>query len=104
MPTIDFTVANPYDVAGVRRRTVAQYTGPASYVVGGDPFVAGDVQIGVLDTVHFEVATDGTNFRLLFYDHTNNNVVWVVPDTGAEVAGATDLSSFSARPLPAARR
>ena len=97
MATIDVTVVRPYDVAGIRRRTIAQYTGPASYVAGGDSFLAGEVQVGVLEHVIFEVATDGTNFRLLFYDHTNETVVWIVPDTGSEVAGATDLSAFNAR-------
>ena len=97
MATLSFTVAEPFDVAGTKRRTIGQYTGPASYVTGGDAFLANEVQIGVLDHVIFEVATDGTNFRLLLYDHTNNTVVWIVPDTGAQVAAATDLSSFNAR-------
>ena len=97
MATIDVTVARPYDVAGIRRRTVGQYTGPASYVAGGDELVAAEVQVGVLEHMIFEVATDGSDFRLLMYDHTNEKVVWVIPDTGAEVAGGTDLSAFNAR-------
>jgi len=95
--TVSISGLRPFDVAGVRRRTIGTYTGPASYVAGGDALVAGDVKMGVLEHVSFEVATDGTSFRLLLYDHTNETVVWIVPDTGAEVAGTTDLSGFNAR-------
>lgn len=97
MATLSFTVARPFDIAGTRRRTIGQISGPASYVTGGDSFLAGEVQIGTLEHVIFEVATDGTNFRLLLYDHDNETVVWVVPDTGAQVAADVDLSSFNAR-------
>lgn len=96
MATLDLTVARPYDVAGIRRRTIGQYTGPASYVAGGDSLTAGEVQIGVLERVIFEIATDGTNFRLLMYDHANEKVVWL-DEALAEIAGATDLSGYSAR-------
>lgn len=98
MPTTDLTVARSRDVAGVRRRIVGQYTGPASYVAGGDPFVASDIGLGTIEFLIFENAINATPAnRLLTYDHANELVVWVVPNTGSEVGAAVDLSGFSAR-------
>jgi hypothetical protein len=91
------TTVRFYDVAGVRRRGVGTYTGPASYTTGGDSITPGDLGLGATEHVIFEVATDGTNFRLLMYDHTNQTVVWIVPSTGNQVAATTDLSAYNAR-------
>ncbi|KKN08614.1 hypothetical protein LCGC14_1054940 [marine sediment metagenome] len=98
MATIDLTVARSRDVAGVRRRIVGQYTGPASYVAGGDALLATELGLGTIEFLSFENAVNATPVnRLLTYDHANEKVVWVIPNTGAEVAGAVDLSGFSAR-------
>lgn len=98
MATTDLTVARSRDVAGVRRRIVGQYTGPASYATGGDPFVASEIGLGTIEFLDFENAISATPAnRLLTYDHAAEAVVWIVPDTGAEVANGTNLSTFSAR-------
>lgn len=99
MATIDLTVARPSDVAGIRRRVVGRYTGPASYTTGGDPFVASELKaLGTIEFLDFENAINATPAnRLLTYDHANGTVVWIVPNTGAEVAATTDLSGYSAR-------
>jgi len=98
MATIDLTVVRPFDAAGVRRRVIGQYTGPASYVAGGDALLANELKLGTIEKLTFENAINVTpNNRLLTYDHTNEKVVWIIPDTGSEVAGAVDLSGFSAR-------
>lgn len=98
MPTINRTTLRFHDAAGKRLRRVGIYTGPSSYATGGDAFVAKDVSLGVLEHISFGVAHDGLGtFRLLVYDHANGKVIWVVPNTGAEVAAATNLSAFTAR-------
>lgn len=85
------------DVAGVRRRWVGRYTGPASYspAAVGDPFAPGEVEMGAIGVVH-GVAWNGSAVRILVYDQTNSTVRWFIPNTGAEVAGAQDLSAFIA--------
>lgn len=98
MPTIDLTVARPRDVAGVRRRTIGQYTGPASYATGGDPFVAGDAGLGEIEKMIFAIARNvaGTAIRFVTYDHTNGKAMWFT-DSSTEVAATTDLSTFRVR-------
>lgn len=97
MPTLDKTVAIMHDAAGRRFRRIAKYTGPASYVTNGDPFDPKDVDLGVFDCAPALILWSGTATRLAVYDYTNKKYVWYVPDTGAEVANGTDLSTFSTR-------
>lgn len=98
MPTISLAVARGRDIAGVRRRTVGRYTGPASYVTGGDPIAPGDVGMGRIEFFDFELASNGAGtFRLIQYDHASGKAIWVVPNTGAEVANGTNISAFTAR-------
>ena len=97
MATISLDVARPRDVSGVRRRTIGRYTGPASYATGGESFVPGEVGQGRLEFVHFELATDGTDWYGIMYDHATEKAFWVVLSSGNEVANAVDLSAFNAR-------
>lgn len=84
---------------GIRFERCVDYTGPASYPTGGDPFLASDVGLGVIEMADFGIATDASNAnpRLLVYDITNNVVHWYVPNTGAEVAAAVNLSGYTVR-------
>ncbi len=98
MATIDLTVERSRDTAGIRNRRVGNYTGPAIYATGGDSFAAADVALGDIEMISFAgVARSGTDYRLLYWDAVNDKIIWVVPNTGAEVANATDLSGFSCR-------
>lgn len=97
MPTISLTAARGRDIAGVRRRNIGLYTGPASYVTGGEAFVAGDVGLGRLEFVDFELANDGTDWYGITYDYTNGTAIWVVLSSGNQVANGVDLSGFTAR-------
>lgn len=98
MPTIDRTIGAFFDASNARNRRVGKYTGPASYATGGDSFAGADVSMGRIEHPDFGVAHNGSGtFRLLAYDSTNSKVIWVVPNTGAEVANGTDLSTFTAR-------
>jgi hypothetical protein len=98
LATIDLTVARSRDVAGVRRRIVGQYTGPSSYATGGDELLPSELGLGTIEFLIFENAINATPAnRLLTYDHANQKVVWIVPNTGSQVGAATDLSGYSAR-------
>lgn len=99
MPTIDQRTPGRFkDVAGIRQRRVATYTGPSSYVTGGDSFTNRDIALGKIEMIHFELAVNSSGtVRGVHYDHTNAKARWVVLDTGSEVANGTDLSGFSAR-------
>lgn len=72
-----------------------RYTGPASYATGGDPVNASD-ELGMGEVFGvYGTISDGSAVRVPFFDYANQKILWFVPDTGAEVAGAVDLSTFS---------
>jgi len=100
MPTLSGTATRPKDVWSTHKVWVDQYTGPSSYVTGGDALVPADVHLGDIELILFELAINagGTIYGPV-YDTTNQKVLWYVLDTGAEVANGTDLSGFSARLL-----
>jgi hypothetical protein len=98
MATLDFSTARPQDAAGIRKRRIVRLVGPTTYG-DGDPFVAGDVQLGTIECVAGSdsfLAWNGSSARLVVYDRINNKFRWYLP-AGSEVAGASDLSGFSAR-------
>lgn len=96
MPTLAHIVRT-YDHSSTRHRRTWLYTGPVSYVTGGDALTASDVKLGEIEAVvGGEVASNGSVILLLFYDHTNQKMKWF-DLAGAEVAGATDLSAYSSR-------
>lgn len=72
-----------------------QYTGPASYVTGGDPYVAGvDLPMGEVFGVYGNIS-DGTSIRTAWWDYANQKLKFFVPNTNVEVANAVNLSTFS---------
>ena len=97
MPTINRAVARDRDVAGIRRRYIGLYTGPASYTTGGESFTAQDVALGVMERISFDPPVNATPaLRVVDYDYTNSKVRWY-DYAGAEIANGTDLSAFSCR-------
>lgn len=95
--TLDRTVA-PMAVASTTRRQVATYTGPASYATGGDPVSPqDDLGWGKVYAVLGAVITNGSAIRVGVFDPVASTIVWYVPNTGAEVAAAVDLSTFTGR-------
>ena len=97
MPIIDFTQARPNDVAGIRRRRIVQYTGPASYATGGDLLVPSDVTLGVIEDLPEQSVTDGTSVRTIIYNNTTQKLQWFVPNTNVDVAAGVNLSTFIGR-------
>ena len=93
--TLDLTVVRPYDVAGVRRRTIGKYTGPAAYVAGGDPIAAADVKLGEIELFDAVGLTDGTTAYTIIYDKTNLKLQ-IFLAAGTEVTVGTNLSACSA--------
>lgn len=72
-----------------------RYTGPASYATGGDPVNAtSDLGLGEIFGVYGTISS-GTAVRVPWFDYPNQKILWFVPNTGAEVAAAVDLSTFS---------
>ena len=99
MPELDLTTARQVrdNLSTHKLLTGIIYTGPASYVAGGDPLAPSDVGWNSFDQVILGLAHNGSAVRLLVYDRTNETVLWYVPDTGSEVAGGQDLSGYTAQ-------
>lgn len=95
MPTLADTVfRSKRDVLSTHKAQFYVYTGPASYVAGGDSFTGDDVGLGNIDAILGGVAWNGSAVRLLVFDKTNSKIAWYVPNTGAEASG--DLSAYTA--------
>jgi hypothetical protein len=99
MPTISQTSVRMKSVMGIRFERILDYTGPASYATGGDSFAAGDVSLGIIESVDPGIALDanGANPRLLTWNPTTQKMQWFVPSSAAEVAAAVDLSGYTVR-------
>jgi hypothetical protein len=101
-------VVRTRDWAGLRNRRVFDVQGPGpssdgstGYVTGGDPVAANVLFLGLAESVPSAIALDtagaGANPRLVVFDHNNLVMKWFVPNTGNEVANATDLSGYRFR-------
>jgi hypothetical protein len=96
MPTTATTAfKQPRDVASTHKLQFVVYTGPATYVAGGDSLLPADVGFSNIDYVEAGLAWNGTAVRLVVYDYTNQKLIWYVPNTGSEASG--DLSAFTLR-------
>ena len=98
MATITRTIGAFHDASNSRIRKIGQYTGPASYVTGGDALAPSDLGVSHIELLLFEPAVNATpkTFTLV-YDTANKKILWMDPTTGLEVANATVLSGYSAR-------
>lgn len=96
MPTLDLTTLQLQDASNTRIRRIGIYTGPASYATGGDSFTPANIAMGKIDMILFEHATNGTDLRLPRYERATAKVKWY-DLAGAEIANATDLSTYVTR-------
>lgn len=88
-------VRNP-DNAGIRRRIIVRYTGPASYETGGDSHIGADIWgMGKVEYIPSFSMSDGTNIYLCWWDKANSKIMWFDPAAGTEVVATTDLSGFT---------
>lgn len=102
MPNITFDPGvRPRDVAGVRRRMLVKYTGPTSYVTGGDSIAPADVGLAVIENVEEDLAYNPTTPQIYFivFDQSvaaggpqGGKMRWFTATT-TEVSAATNLSS-----------
>lgn len=71
-----------------------QAAGPVSYTTGGDPIQAATLGLGTVYGVYGSIS-NGTAVLVGNFDFTNQTLRWFVPSTGAEVANAVDLSTYT---------
>jgi hypothetical protein len=73
------------------------YTGPTSYVTGGDAIAGSDVGCGTIDYIDFGGgAYNGSNSVYLpCWIQSTGKIIWYVPNTNAEVAPGTNLSAYT---------
>jgi hypothetical protein len=95
MPTLVSTsFKSPRDNWSTHKVQFYVYTGPSTYVAGGDSFLPSDVGLGTIEAIiPCCVANNGTATRLIIYDTVAQKLEWYVPNTGAEASG--DLSGYS---------
>lgn len=98
---MSWTVTTPNlgtGVEGNRRKKYLTFTGPASYVTGGESFTP--ALAGLEAITHFGSEVSSTGF-VCAYDYTNQKVKWFVSgaQTAAlqEVANAVDVSTAIVR-------
>ncbi len=99
MPDIDRFVSKHPLISYVNAHAaLVGYTGPASYVTGGDSISANDVKLGRIEDIWVlsGKAIDGASaLRHLMYDASTGNMLWFDnADPHAEIANGTDLSGF----------
>ncbi len=102
MPTIDRFVSKHPLISYVNvHAALVGYTGPASYVTGGDPISANDVKLGRIEDIWplSGLAIDGTGaIRHIIFDSDLGRMRWYDnADPHAEIAAATDLSGFTTK-------
>jgi len=92
-------VGAPGDVGHTTKRLFPLYTGPASYVTGGDPGLLAALGLGKLFVVGNGAIglTNGTTLYIGVYNFTTDAIQWFDPSTKAEVPAATNLSAYTAQ-------
>lgn len=76
------------------QRRILKYTGPSTYVAGGDLVNPESIGLSKILVVAGLVASSGSAVRLLSWDAANKKIQWWVPNTGSEASG--DLSTYTA--------
>jgi hypothetical protein len=102
MATIDRTIGSYHDSSNTRIRKLGGYTGPTSYVTGGDAITAAELGIGRIELLLLGVATNGTLYRTLVYvpsttTTSGGTIRWLDATNGTEIANGTNLSAYSTR-------
>lgn len=96
--TLDETKFPARDRMNDRVVRQVRYTGPASYVAGGESVNAtNDLGMSEVYSVHGTIGNNNglvpTAIRLPMLDYVNQKLLWFVPNTGAEASG--DLSGYT---------
>jgi hypothetical protein len=96
--TISRDTVDMFDKSGNKERRILAYTGPASYLTGGDPLTPEQIALSKIEAI---VGMTIANAALTvvywgIYDFTNKKILWYSA-TGTQVSNATDLSGFTGR-------
>lgn len=106
---IDRTAARDLDNAGIRARRVVTITGPTSYTntaaqaTSGEPLLDGDFKLAAIEAfpagglIFCDFTGGAAAVRIATYDYVNDRLRFFIPNTGAEVANAVNLSAFTCR-------
>lgn len=89
-------VAQFFDASNSRQRRIGSIAGPASYATGGDAVTPAQFGLGRVEIVLFEDFTDGSVCITGIYNPTTGRLKFFQA-SGAEIANATNLSTYSAR-------
>lgn len=83
-----------HDRSADRQRKTFKYTGPASYLTGGDPVLGGEIGISVVHAWLGHTVSNGTVILLTHYDAASKKLKYF-DMAGAEIANGTNLSTYS---------
>jgi hypothetical protein len=89
------TIGNYFDSSSSFLRRVERWTGPTSYVTGGEACPASTFGLGTIVKGINGVASNGIDTRLVWWNPSTEKLQWFVPSTNVEVANNTDLSAYS---------
>lgn len=100
MATKNTTTVRFQDSAGIRKRRVFQYTGPASYATGGDTLTATELGLSAIECVLGLTISNGTLVLIGWWNRSTGKIMWFDSPAGAggtltQVANATNLSTFT---------
>lgn len=95
--TISLTAVRAMDVAGIRRRVVGTYNGPASYVAGGDPINADQFKLGEIEWWAPFLIRNAANATVWARYSPTTGTLIMYDWTGTEITAAVDLSGYSSR-------
>ena len=92
---LDRSVGNYFDNTHAHLVRVARWTGPTSYVTGGEDVSPAVFGLGKIIAIVGLMITDGTTMRIGVWNIATQKLQYIVPNTNAEVANATNLSTFT---------
>lgn len=82
------------DIGATTRRYMPAYTGPVSYATGGDTGLLAALGVGQIVTV-LGTLSNGSALLMVKYVHATEKLLIFSLATGAEVANAADISTYS---------
>lgn len=96
MATTEYFDGQDFDIGGEQRNSILQWmgiaNGVASYVAGG--FTLADIHADLTGYTIVAIMCIAEGDKVFKADVANQKVLCIVPSTGAEVAGATDVSGL----------
>ena len=85
-----------FDKTHANEVRVICYTGPASYVTGGDSLTPQQISLGKIGAIVGLTISNGTNVYWGYYNTSTAKILWYSA-TATEITNATDLSGFTGR-------